>query len=189
MEIQKNHLLILAENQRIETPRLWLRPVTMADANDLFEYASDEETTEFVFPRHQSLVDTKIAIAMYFLAAPLGKCAIEEKMSGNMIGTIDLRVDPLKEVAELGYTLNKAFWGQGIVPEAARMLLSLGFEKLALVRIYALHDQRNHRSGRVMEKIGMKVEAQIPAARRFRGQVVDEVMRGITRDEWQKRIM
>ena len=64
-----------------------------------------------------------------------------------MIGTIDLRVDPLKEVAELGYTLNKAFWGQGIVPEAARMLLSLGFEKLALVRIYdALHDQRNHRS-------------------------------------------
>ena len=168
MEIQKNHLLILAENQRIETPRLWLRPVTMADANDLFEYASDEETTEFVFPRHQS---------------------IEEKMSGNMIGTIDLRVDPLKEVAELGYTLNKAFWGQGIVPEAARMLLSLGFEKLALVRIYALHDQRNHRSGRVMEKIGMKVEAQIPAARRFRGQVVDEVMRGITRDEWQKRIM
>ena len=57
------------------------------------------------------------------------------------------------------------------------MLLSLGFEKLALVRIYALHDQRNHRSGRVMEKIGMKVEAQIPAARRFRGQVVDEVMR------------
>lgn len=35
----------------------------------------------------------------------------------------------------------------------------------------------------------MKVEAQIPAARRFRGQVVDEVMRGITRDEWQKRIM
>lgn len=128
MEIQKNHLLILAENQRIETPRLWLRPVTMADANDLFEYASDEETTEFVFPRHQSLVDTKIAIAMYFLAAPLGKFAIEEKMSGNMIGTIDLRVDPLKEVAELGYTLNKAFWGQGIVPEAARMLLSLGFE-------------------------------------------------------------
>lgn len=92
-------------------------------------------------------------------------------------------------MAELGYTLNKAFWGQGIVPEAARMLLSLGFEKLALVRIYALHDQRNHRSGRVMEKIGMKVEAQIPAARRFRGQVVDEVMRGITRDEWQKRIM
>ena len=47
---KKNHLLILAENQRIETPRLWLRPVTMADANDLFEYASDEETTEFVFP-------------------------------------------------------------------------------------------------------------------------------------------
>lgn len=189
MEIQKNYLLLLAENQRIETPRLWLRPVTMADANDLFEYASDEETTEFVFPMHQSLSDTKIAIATHFLAAPLGKFAIEEKTSGKMIGTIDLRIDPLKEVGELGYTLNKAFWGQGLVPEAAGMLLYVGFEKLALVRIHALHDQRNYRSGRVMEKIGMKVEAQIPAARRFHGQVVDEVMRGITRDEWQKRIM
>ena len=69
MEIQKNHLLILAENQRIETPRLWLRPVTMADANDLFEYASDEETTEFVFPRHQSLVDTKSPLQCIFSGA------------------------------------------------------------------------------------------------------------------------
>jgi ribosomal-protein-alanine N-acetyltransferase len=189
MEIKKNHLLVLAENQQIETPRLWLRPVTMADAEDLFEYAKDEETTEFVFPTHRSLADTKVAIATYFLAAPLGKYAIEEKGNCKMIGTIDLRVDPIKEVAELGYTLNKAFWGQGIVPEAASMLLYLGFEELELVRIYALHDQRNHRSGRVMEKIGMKVEAQIPAARKFRGQIVDEVMRGITREEWQKRIM
>ena len=64
MEIQKEPLIDLAENQRIETPRLWLRgglaPVTMADANDLFEYASDEENDGVCFfPRHQSLVDTK----------------------------------------------------------------------------------------------------------------------------------
>ncbi len=106
-----------------------------------------------------------------------------------MIGTIDLRVDPLKEVAELGYTLNKAFWGQGIVPEAARMLLSLGFEKLALVRIYALHDQRNHRSGRVMEKNWHESGSTDSGCAKISWASSGRSDAGITRDEWQKRIM
>ena len=38
-----NYPLIFAENQRIETERLILRPVTLADAEDMYEYASDEE--------------------------------------------------------------------------------------------------------------------------------------------------
>jgi ribosomal-protein-alanine N-acetyltransferase len=187
VEIKKNHQLILAENQRLETPRLWLRPVTMADAEDLFVYAKDEENTAFVFLKHQTIEDTQNMIASYFLAAPLGKYAIEEKASKKMIGTIDLRVDSVAEIAELGYTLNKAFWGRGFVPEAAGRLLQLGFEELDLIRIYGLHDQQNQRSGRVMEKIGMKVEARIPASRKFRGRIIDEVMQGITRKEWQSR--
>ena len=46
-----NYPLIFAENQQLETERLHLRPVTLADTDDLFEYASDEETTRFVFPK------------------------------------------------------------------------------------------------------------------------------------------
>ncbi len=38
-----------AENQRIETECLILRPVTLADAEDMYEYASDEETVRYVF--------------------------------------------------------------------------------------------------------------------------------------------
>ena len=33
---------VLAENQWIETERLILRPVTLADTEDVYEYASDE---------------------------------------------------------------------------------------------------------------------------------------------------
>lgn len=43
--------LVLAENQWIETERLILRPVTLADTEDVYEYASDEVTTRFLFPQ------------------------------------------------------------------------------------------------------------------------------------------
>lgn len=189
MTTKERHLLLLAENQRLETPRLLLRPVSLADAADMFAYANDEETTTFVFARHGSVEETKLRIAEYFVAAPLGKFAIEEKDSGKMIGTIDLRVESEKEIAELGYTLSRDYWGQGIMPEAAMALLHFGFETLELIRIFARHDARNPKSGRVMEKIGMKLEATIPAARKSGEEIIDEVTHGITLEEWKKRIM
>lgn len=55
-----NYPLIFAENQRIETERLILRPVTLADAEDMYEYASDEETVRYVFLKtKQSLKQDK----------------------------------------------------------------------------------------------------------------------------------
>nr|WP_270317795.1 hypothetical protein [Lactococcus petauri] len=39
----------LAEHQKIETSRLWLRPFVMSDAVDMFEYSSDSSNLRFVF--------------------------------------------------------------------------------------------------------------------------------------------
>lgn len=186
MEIVINRNLIFAENQNLETERLKLRPVTLGDATDMYEYGSDEETSTYVFPMHQSIKDTRESIANYFMSAPLGKYGLELKETGKFIGAIDLRVVEQHHIAEIGYSLNKAFWGQGYVPEASNALLRLGFEKLQLMRIFAIHDIDNFRSGRVMEKIGMKVEGNIPNARMCKGKVVTDIMRGITLDEWQK---
>lgn len=181
-----NRNLIFAENQYLETKRLKLRPVTLNDAKDMYEYASDEETITYVFPMHQSVKETKEIIANHFLSAPLGKYGIELKESGKFIGTIDLRVVDQHNIAETGYSLNKAFWGQGFVPEAANELLRLGFEELRLMRIFANHDIDNPNSGRVMEKIGMKIEGKIPNARMWKGKVVTDITRGITLEEWRK---
>ncbi|MDT2757173.1 GNAT family N-acetyltransferase [Enterococcus asini] len=189
MEKEVSLTLLLAENQLIETPRLLLRPVGLRDAKDMFEYASDEETTRFIFPTHQSLADTRTGIAEYFLSSPLGKYAIEERQSGKMIGTIDLRVDKEKYCGELGYALNKAYWGQGLAPEAAMALLSLGFDRLGLVSIQAIHDVRNPSSGKVMEKIGMKKIGQVPCAQKMKGQVVDTCLCSISMKEWQRHIL
>ncbi|WP_429951193.1 GNAT family N-acetyltransferase [Enterococcus sp. AZ101] len=185
MEILINRNLIFAQNQYLETERLKLRPVTLNDAADMYEYASDEATVTYVFPIHQSLKDTQESISNYFMSAPLGKYGVELKETGQLIGTIDLRVEEQHNIAELGYALNRDYWGKGYMPEAANEILRLGFEELRLMRIFAVHDIDNAKSGRVMEKIGMKVEGRIPNARMWKGKIVTDAMLGITLADWQ----
>lgn len=187
MELVINRNLIFAENQYLETERLLLRPITLADADDMFEYGSDEETVTFVFPLHQSVRDTKENIANYFMSEPFGKYGMEIKETGKLIGTIEIRIIEKHAIGDIGYTLNKDFWGMSYMPEAAREILRLGFEELQLIRIFAEHDIDNPNSGRVMEKIGMKVEGTVPNARICKGKVVTDVMRGITVEEWQRQ--
>ncbi|WP_301355217.1 GNAT family N-acetyltransferase [Enterococcus spodopteracolus] len=184
MELLINRNLVFAENRVIETERLILRPITLEDVEDIFEYAHDVETTRFVFPRHQSIEDTKISVANFFMASPLGKYAIEWKENRKMIGTIDLRIQEGYDTAELGYALNKKYWGQGIMPEAGKALLKLGFEKMDLVRIFAYHNTKNSKSGRVMDKLGMREEAMIPDAKREKGEIISIVLKGITKKAW-----
>ncbi|MDN6640640.1 MAG: GNAT family N-acetyltransferase [Tetragenococcus sp.] len=190
MAQHNNKNYILAKNNELETKRLLLRPVTLSDAEDMYEYSSDSQTTRFVFETHQTLSDTQNSIADYFMAEPLGKFAIELKEQQKMIGTIDLRVEMEIGVAELGYIINKKYWGFGYIPEACHRLLTLGFTDLDLVRIKAAHDKRNANSGRVMEKIGMTVDSIITEARRnlgqLKGQVFTEVTRSITKTQWEK---
>lgn len=141
----------------LETERLVLRPVTMADAEEMYAYASDEENVRWTFAANQSLEETKNIIASIYLAHPLGRWGIELKETGQFIGTIDMH--HLKEDvgrAEFGYTLDKHFWNQGYMTEAARVFATLFFEKLDMNCLIARHDKENPASGRVMKKIGMR---------------------------------
>ncbi len=148
--------LLFAKAAKLETKRLVLRPVCLADAKDMYEYASDPQVTKWVsFPTHQTLDESKEAIAAHFMAAPLGKWGIVYRDTNKFIGTISL-MDLTAFSAELGYVINRNFWGQGLVPEAARTLLALAFDELNLAQVHAVHATKNPNSGRVLEKIGMR---------------------------------
>ena len=76
-------LVKFAEYPIVETDRLVLRPVTLDDAEAMFEYASDKENTRYTFPTNQSLEETKNNIAQFYLASPLGRWGIELKSTGS----------------------------------------------------------------------------------------------------------
>ena len=148
--------LKLAQYPIVETERLLLRPVTLNDAEAMFEYASDRENTRYTFPTNQSLEETKNNIAQFYLANPLGRWEIELKSNGQFIGTIDLhKIDPVLKKAAIGYIINQKYWNQGLTTEANRAVIELAFEKIGMNKLTALHDKANPASGRVMEKSGM----------------------------------
>ena len=72
----------LAQYPIVETERLLLRPVTLDDAEEMFDYASDIENTRYTFPTNQSLEETQNNIAQFYLANPLGRWGIELKSNG-----------------------------------------------------------------------------------------------------------
>ena len=84
--------------------------------------------------------------------------AIRLKDSGEIIGGIDLGIDKRFNKAELGYWLDQSYWNQGYTTEAVKAIISFGFEKLKLKRIFATYFDFNTSSGKVMEKAGMKKE-------------------------------
>lgn len=180
-----NIKLFLAVDQIIETERLKLRPVKLADAEDMYEYASDKENTYFIFNTHTSIEDTKFAIANYFIAEPLGKFGIELKEEKKLIGTIDVRVDTKRFSAEIGYALNDKYANNGYTTEAAQKILEFAFETLELEKIWATCDKNNKASEAVMKKLGMQKEGELRHHERWKnGEWMNLLRYAILRDEY-----
>ena len=80
--------------------------------------------------------------------------AVTVQGSGVLVGTIGLTPEESADTAELGYWLSPAFWGQGITTEAARAVVSYGFDGLGLPVLTSGYFEDNPASGRVLRKLG-----------------------------------
>ena len=144
------------------TKRLVIRPLSVLDAEDMYEYAK----TPYVGPNagwepHINISQTIAIIKnLTTIKTPyeLGNWAIVDKNTNKMIGTIELYNHIPKFKAELGYALNPKYWGQGIVPEAVLEVLAYGFNYLELKRIEVGVFVDNYQSRRVCEKVGLSMK-------------------------------
>ncbi|AYG00071.1 GNAT family N-acetyltransferase [Lactococcus allomyrinae] len=146
--------IILAEHETFETNRLILRKISLADAEDMFEFTSDPEVARYVtYPPHENLDITKDGIVNYFIPNRLENWGIVDKATNKVIGTIALWIKG--DSGTFGWALNRNYWGKGLMPEAASVLRDFAFNTLKLNVIIADHYAVNQKSGRVMEKVGM----------------------------------
>ena len=167
----------------IRTRRLLLRPYRFDDVDDVFAYGSDEEWGRYLdvqqpYTRRSAGEDVARAI-LAGGASPMWAIVHEERVVGGV--TV---IDRGAGAGELGYSLARPLWGQGLMTEAATVAVAYGFETLHLVRIHASTDIRNTASWRVMEKLGMKREGVLRRHRLIQGELVDEVCYAILREEW-----
>lgn len=160
---KENLLRIFAHIPELETERLLLRAMRVSDAPDMFEYAKDPEVTQYLLWRpHADVGYTRSYLEYLGGRYRVGGCyewAVVHKGEQRMIGTCGFaRIDTAHNCAELGYVLNPAYHGQGLMHEAATRVLRFGFRVLGLHRIEARHMLGNEASRHVMERLGMQFE-------------------------------
>jgi ribosomal-protein-alanine N-acetyltransferase len=80
----------------------------------------------------------------------------------------------------MGFTIARAYWGQGYGTEAAEALVRFVFDQLKVVRIEALCLPENLASARVLQKIGMQYEGLLHNYQVWKDQPSDLQMYGIT---------
>lgn len=177
----------LAQHEVLETKRLRLRPVSMDDLEDMYEYASDQETTRWTFPANQALEDTRQGIEKMYLTDPVGKYALDVKSKQKMIGTLDTYGLSEKDKSlSIGIILNKAYWHQGLASEAMEAVLDLLLLDLDFEVVKAGHAQENQASKRLLEKMGFQLVAQKEGDQVIADQQVTSYYYALHRKEWQK---
>jgi ribosomal-protein-alanine N-acetyltransferase len=149
----------------IRTERLLLREFRQSDFDDVHAYATQSEVVRYMDWGPNTLEDTQAFLDRSLDAQsrwPRGdvNLAVEHLADGRVIGAIRLGVNdkPYEHSADIGYSLNRDYWRQGIATEAARAMADVAFRVLRLHRVWAWCDVRNAGSYGVMEKLGMRRE-------------------------------
>ena len=146
----------------LKTDRLVLRALQSTDAADLHVAFSDEEVCKYwshapytSLAQSQKRVDENIAWTNALT------WAITKGEGQPALGWVLLFPGRESRIAELGYILRRDVWGQGIMAEAAKAVVTYGFEEEGMRRIYADMDPDNIGSIRIAEKCGMTYEGRL----------------------------
>ncbi len=174
----------------LETDRLVLRRFTLDDAGTMYKnWASEDAVTKYLtWPTHESVDVTRAVLADWvsrYDNADFYNWAIELKELCQVIGSISVVTrKQTVDSCELGWCMGSRWWGQGIMPEAGRAVLRYLFTEVGFERVAAAHAVGNPKSGRVMQKLGMRYEGTLRRAGRCNQGVIDEVWYAILKDEF-----
>ena len=175
------------EATELRTQRLLLRPFRAEDADDVLAYAADEQWSHFLwhipqpYARENAEGMVAGAIKTNWDTYPIFAVVFQ----GHVIGRISADIDGHTQVAELGWGIARAHWGQGIAREAVSALIDFLFQSYGLARVFARADAGNERSWRLMERLGMQREGFLRSHRVGRTGRSDEIFYGLLRKEWQ----
>lgn len=173
----------------LTTERLILRQVRPDDAEAMFAIRGDPVTMRYVGSlAHDSIDDTRawidMLLARYAAREAIRWIVTRKGGDDTAIGSVSLHhFGPGR--AEVGYDLNPAWWGQGVMTEAVSAVLDYVFGVLALHRVEATIDIDNAASKALLLRLGFTYEGNLreryPGVNGFE----DEHHFGLLRREWE----
>ncbi len=145
----------------LETKRLYLRELTQADYNDLCKILQDAEVMyayehAFDSAEVQQWLDRQLA---RYREYGFGLWAVILKDTQEMIGQCGLTMQDLngRQVLEIGYLFQKAYWHKGYATEAAWGCKQYAFEVLKVPEVFSIIRENNLPSQNVARRNGMVV--------------------------------
>jgi [ribosomal protein S5]-alanine N-acetyltransferase len=143
----------------IATERLLLRPTEVGDAAAIFAaFASDPVATRFLPFETVTDIDRVVKYLERTVRERIqAECVtwvIILRENQRLVGTLDLTIH--ENISHLGFAIGRAWWGMGIVPEAARAVLDFARSYLGTRRVRGQCDYENRQSVRVFEKLGFE---------------------------------
>ncbi len=166
---------------------LALRPIEVADADRVHEWASQERACRFQSwgPNTRLETDVFVAAAARTWERPAGPRLVwaAESPALGVIGMGEL----LRRVAsctEIGYAVHVDHWGRGFASEIAHLLLGLAFADPAVERVQGTCDPRNLASAAVLQRVGLTFEGTLRHTIQLRDGWRDSAMHSILRSEW-----
>lgn len=141
----------------LTTERLILRRFTYDDAADLFEMRSNETVMQYIHRPINKTIDDAVGL-IDIIEELLSKndgitWCICLKNNNKYIGSIGFwRIEKDSHRAEIGYLLNPAYQGQGIMQEAITTVINYGFNVIKLHSIGAYVSPKNFASIKLLLK-------------------------------------
>jgi RimJ/RimL family protein N-acetyltransferase len=176
---------------KLHTERLWLRPLELADAENMLHYRSDPIANQYQgwIPKTiedvRGFIENRVARTIG-MAGTWYQFVMIKKQGGELIGDIGvhfLAVDA--QQVELGFTLDKRHQGQGYATEAVDEIINYLFNQLDKRRIVAAIDPRNGKSIELVTRLGFRNEARSRENAAQNVGLADDLFFALRKEEWR----
>ncbi len=192
----KNEQFDFTKDYILEDECVLLRPLTMADFDNLKHFSLNEpETWEYSLVTAAG-IDNLTNYMSIAVTARINKSEfpfiVFDKRTNEYAGSTrfyDINIS--YKTLQLGYTwYGKKFRGSGLNKHCKYLLLELAFEKLNFERVEFRADNRNAKSIAAMKSIGCKVDGILRSNMPTQNKETrrDSIVLSILKDEWLSEI-
>ncbi|KXG50822.1 Acyl-CoA N-acyltransferase [Penicillium griseofulvum] len=180
---QTTSVIVPADLEPIHTSRLYLRPLTVADAAAIFEIRRRQEVADWLWPRvpHKDISESEALIAKKTFTTPDASGAVGRKFFFAIIRSDDpsqrviggAGINSLSPAPSVGYNIHPDFWGKGYATEAVAGIIDawwklhrIGFEgavqDLEKEKLFAACNRANIGSVKVLQRTGFSIYHEQP---------------------------
>jgi RimJ/RimL family protein N-acetyltransferase len=174
----------------VETSRLTLRPFADADLEAVHAMRSDPEVVRYLYAEPLSRDEARDFLERRRATAWTAEgdwftVAAVERASGLTVGDVAMHwVSERDRTGEIGFVFDPRHQGKGFATEAAAALLEWAFSSAGLHRVIGRTEARNAASARVLEKLGMRLEARFVENEWVKGEWQSELVYAVLDREW-----